>query len=129
FERFYREAEQEYSAAPEKLQFNEALKRMLNRFVTDLIENTRQRVDEAGVASLDEVRRWPARLAGFSANVDQERREAKQFLYQALYNAKSLQPAKKRAEALIAEVFTALMARPEMLPSSYREKAEHEPLV
>ena len=40
FERFYREAEAKYPDAPDKLKFNEALKRMLNHFVTDLIENT-----------------------------------------------------------------------------------------
>ena len=129
FDRFYREAEDEFAGVPEKLRFNEALKRMLNRFVTDLIENTRRRVAEAGAMSLDDVRRWPDRLAAFSTEVDQERRQAKQFLYRALYNAKPLQPAKKRAEALVAEVFTTLIARPEMLPSSYREKAEHEKLV
>jgi len=129
FDRFYRQTEEKYSAVPEKLQFNEALKGMLNRFVTDLIENSRRRVSEARVATLDEVRRWPERLAGFSAEVDEERRQAKQFLYQALYNAKSLQPAKKRAETLVAEVFLALMAHPEMLPTAYQEKAEHEKLV
>ncbi len=129
FDHFYRQVETEYPDAPEKLQFNEALKRMLNRFVTDLIENTRRRVSEAGVMTLDDVRRWPERLAGFSSEVDDERREAKQFLYQALYNAKALQPAKKRAEGLVNEVFTLLIARPEMLPPSYREKAENEKLV
>ena len=129
FDRFYRWAEQEYSGVPEKLQFNEALKQMLNRFVTDLIETTQRRISEAGVTTLDDVRRRPERLAGFSAEVDVERREAKQFLYKSLYNAKSLQPARKRAEALVSEVFTALMARPEMLPPSYQEKAEHEKLV
>lgn len=129
FDRFYREAEQEYSAVAEKLRFNEALKRLLNLFVTDLIENTKRQVTEAGVTTLDEVRNWPERLAGFSVEVDVERRQAKQFLYQALYNAKPLQPARKRAEALVAEVFSALMAHPEMLPSSYQEKAEHEKLV
>jgi dGTPase len=126
FDRFYREGEKEYSAAPEKLRFNEALKRMLNRFVTDLIEDTQRRVSQAGVTTLDDVRHRPERLAGFSAEVDEERRQAKEFLYQALYNAKPLQPAKKRAETLVAEVFTALMARPEMLPPSYQEKAERE---
>ncbi len=40
FERYYVEAEAKYPDAPEKLKFNEALKRVLNRFVTDLIENT-----------------------------------------------------------------------------------------
>jgi dGTPase len=129
FDRFYRQGEQEYAGVPEKLQFNEALKRMLNRFVTDLIENTRKRVAESGIDSLDDVRRSPKRLAGFSPEVDDERREAKQFLYNALYNAKPLQPAKKRAEGLVNEVFAALIARPDMLPPSYREKAEHEKLV
>ena len=43
FERYYVEAEAKYPDAPDKLKFNEALKRVLNRFVTDLIENTRRR--------------------------------------------------------------------------------------
>ena len=129
FDRFYRQAEKEYSGVPEKLQFNEALKRMLNWFVTDLIENTRARLNEASVSTLEDVRQWPERLAGFRAEVDNERREAKQFLYAALYNAKSLQPPKKRAERIIAEVFTALVNRPELLPTSYREKAESEKLA
>ena len=126
FDQYYREVEREYSGAPEKLRFNEALKQMLNRFVTDLIENTQKQISEAGVTTPDDVRRWPNRLAGFSAEVDEERRAAKQFLYKFLYNARSLQPARKRAEALVSEVFAALMARPEMLPPAYREKAEHE---
>ncbi len=50
FERFYVEVEEKYPDAPDKLKFNEALKRMLNRFVTDLIENT-QSAHRAGRAS------------------------------------------------------------------------------
>ena len=129
FDRFFRQAQEEYPDAPEKLQFNEALKRVLNRFVTDLIENTRTRVADAGVTTLDDIRHFPRRLASFSAEVDDERREAKQFLYEALYNAKPLQPAKKRAESLVNEVFTALLAHPEMLPASYQVKVEHEKLA
>jgi dGTPase len=129
FRRFYQQVEVEYPNASEKLQFNETLKRMLNRFVTDLIENTRARLKEAGMFTLDDVRRWPERLVGFSEEVDHERREAKRFLYSALYNAKSLQPAKKRAEGIVTEVFVALVSNPDLLPSSYREKAENEKLV
>src|SRR3989475_13229779 len=40
FERFFREVENIYPDAPDKLKFNEALKRMLNRLVGDLIANT-----------------------------------------------------------------------------------------
>jgi dGTPase len=129
FERYYIEAEAKYPDAPDKLKFNEALKRVLNRFVTDLIENTRQRAQHAGVGSLDDLRHYPERLAGFSAEVEEERREAKNFLYQALYNCRPLQPEKRLAEKVITEVFEHLIAHPEALPQSYREKAEKEPLA
>ncbi|HME33409.1 MAG TPA: hypothetical protein VKG65_11700, partial [Terriglobales bacterium] len=124
FERYYVEAEAKYPDAADKLKFNEALKRVLNRFVTDLIETTRQRVQQAGVGSLDELRRYPERLAGFSPEVEAERRETKSFLYEALYNTKSLEPEKRLAERVVSEVFTYLIAHPDALPSSYREKAE-----
>src|SRR5271169_1199007 len=66
FECYYVEMESRYPATPDKLKFNEALKRMLNRFVTDLIENTKSRIAESGVASLHDVRRYPERLVAFS---------------------------------------------------------------
>ena len=63
FERYYVEAEARYPQAPDKLKFNEALKRVMNRFVTDLIENTRRRVQEAKIGSLEELRQL-SRAAG-----------------------------------------------------------------
>ncbi len=129
FEKYYVEAEAKYPDAPDKLKFNEALKRVLNRFVTDLIDNTRQRVQEAGVSSLDELRNYPERLAGFSPEVEAERREAKSFLYEALYNCKSLEPEKRLAEKVVTEVFEHLIAHPEALPQSYRENVGKESLA
>jgi dGTPase len=111
------------------LKFNEALKRVLNRFVTDLIENTQRRVRDAGIASLDELRGYSERLAGFSPEVEAERREAKSFLYEALYNCKSLEPEKRQAEKVITEVFNHLIAQPQALPHAYRERAENEKLA
>ncbi len=129
FERYYVEAEAKYPDAPEKLKFNEALKRILDRFVTDLIEHTQRRVDQAGVTTLDELRRYPDRLAAFSPEVETERREAKEFLSGALYNIKQLEPEKRQAEKVITEVFSHLMAHPEALPHLYQERAENEKLV
>ncbi len=128
FDRYYREAESQYPDAPDKLKFNEALKRVLDRCVTDLIENTRRRVEESGVASLDEVRNYPERLAGFSPEVEAERAEAKAFLYEALYESKPLQPEKTKAEKVVSDVFEHLVANPDSLPPSYRDKLGSESL-
>jgi len=128
FERCYREAEKLYPTALEKLKFNEALKRMLNRMATDLIHTTESRVNEAGVRSLDEVRAWPERLAAFSRAVEQERAESKAFLYERLYLSPALQPEKDAAERVIMELFEFWIAHPEALPASYQEKARQESL-
>jgi dGTPase len=129
FDRFYAEVEARHPDALEKLKFNEALKQMFNRFVTDLIQNTRARVEESGVGSVDDVRNHPTRLASFSAEVEAERRETKEFLYQNLYFSKTLKPEKERAEVIVSELFDYWLAHPEALPQSYREKAEAEPLA
>ena len=128
FEKYYVEVEAKHPDAPEKLKFNEALKRMLNRFVSDLIENTRQHAQQAGIRSLGEVRSFPGRIAAFSAEVEEERREAKSFLYEALYNCKALDPEKRLAERVVTEVFQHLITHAEALPPSYREKIGKESL-
>jgi dGTPase len=129
FERFFREMELKYPDAPDKLKFNEAQKRMLNRFVTDLIDNTRAQIARSGVASLEDVRRFPERLVAFSPEVEQERREAKAYLYGALYESKRLVPEKDKADKVVTETFDFLVANPGALPPAYREKAEQEKLV
>ena len=129
FERYFVEVEAKYPDAPDKLKFNEALKRMLNHFVGDLIETAKSRVAEAGVGSVDDVRRSPQRLVAFSPEVEQERREAKAFLYTTLYESKPLFPEKVKADKVVTETFDLLVANPSALPSGYREKAEHEKLV
>src|SRR6516162_9694630 len=129
FERYFVEMLDRYPAAPEKLQFNETLKRMLNRFVTDLIEHTTQRVTDSGVKSLEDVRQFRERLAGFSPEVEQERREAKAYLYRTLYESKPLLPKKLKAEKIVTETFDYLVAHPNALPHSYQDKIEREKLV
>lgn len=128
FELFYREADRAYADAPNKLKFNEALKGMLNRLVTDLITNTSRRIHNAGIGSLDAVRAHAQRLAAFSVQVDEERRQAKRFLYQNLYYSRELEPEKVDAERVVGELFEHWMSHPEALPGNYREKAASEPL-
>ncbi len=129
FERFYREVEARHPDAPEKLKFNEALKRLFNRFVTDLIETTAARVRESGAETLDDIRSHPARLAGFSDQVERERAGCKQFLYENLYFSADLLPEKHNAELIVAELFAHWIANPQALPANYREKEDPLPRV
>ena len=128
FERFYREAERAYPAAIEKLKFNEALRRMLDRLVGDFIRTTQARIRCANLHSVEEVRMRPDRLAALSAEVEAERRATKEFLYKRLYFSAALDPEKRDAERVISELFSFWMKAPEDLPASYQEKGQHESL-
>jgi dGTPase len=128
FNRFFLEAEKNYPDVAEKLLFNEAVKRILDRMVGDLISNLRAQIKAAGVRSLEDVRGYPRRLAAFSSEVEEERRGVKEFLYQNLYFSAALEPEKNDAERVIRELFEFWMVNPGSLPASYQEKAEQEPL-
>jgi dGTPase len=126
FERYYLEVEREFPTVRDKLKFNEALKRMLNHLVTDLITNTAQRIQHSGVQSVEDVRRYPERLAAFSPATDQQRAEAKQFLYRNLYHSASLRPQKDRGEKIVFDLFRYWIDFPAALPASYQRQMETE---
>ena len=128
FERFFREVQQIYPDAPDKLKFNEALRRVLNRFVDDLIRNTQKRVEAAGIRTLEDVRNHPERLAAFSPTVESERKQSKNFLYENLYFSPALAEEKDDAERVVTELFAFWMAHPESLPHNYQQKAKEESL-
>jgi dGTPase len=128
FEGFFREVEQLYPAAPDKLKFNEALKRELNCFVGDLITNTQARLREAGIQTLDDVRRHSQRLAALSPAIEAERKQSKDFLYQNLYFSPALTDEKDEAERVVAALFAFWMNNPLSLPHTYQEKAKQESL-
>jgi dGTPase len=126
FDRFFTEVQQIYPDAPDKLKFNETLKRVLNRFVDDLIRNTQKRVNEAKTQTLDDVRNYPERLAAFSPVVDAERKQSKDFLYENLYFSSALADEKDDAERIVRELFSFWTSNPGALPPNYREKAKQE---
>jgi len=129
FERFYAEAERSYPAASEKLKFNEALRRLFDRFAGDLIRTMPERIRASGLGSVHDVRHHPQRLFSFSPEVDAERKQVKEFLLERVYLNRSLDPDKDDAEKMIAALFGSWMKDPAELPVSYQEKAHQESLA
>jgi dGTPase len=126
FGRYFRQVEREFAGVGDKLMFNEALKRMLNHLVTDLIENTRRRLHDSGVRTVEDVRHQPERLAAFSPTTDAERAQVKQFLNQKLYHNESLLPQKADGDKIVRDLFSYWFEYPSSLPAGYRQRMESE---
>ena len=96
---------QTYPDAPEKLQFNEALKRVFNRLAGDLITNTQARVKQASLKHRLMFGRiksvWPHSVPQSKQNC----KRIKAFLYENLYYSPSLAGEKDDAERVVTELF------------------------
>jgi dGTPase len=126
FDRFYVPMSAEYPEAPAKLVFNEALKRMLNALVDDLIAETAKRVNAAGITTLEGIRNASHRLAAFSQEMEVLRLEAKQYLYANLYNCEELTRDHEEATRVITELFHVWTRDPSLLPASYASRVSKE---
>ncbi len=131
FTEFYRRLQRSHPDAAPKLLFHEALKRMLNALVNDLIVATHRRVSAGNIHSLADVRQAKERLAVFSPNMEARRHEAKQYLYAHLYHAEDLENEHVLADTMIEGLFQYWMHHPEQLPTSHETQiaAEGAPRV
>ena len=123
----YSSVERRYPRGQRKLKFNEALKRVLDRLATDLIEYTHSEIARQAVASVADVRRAPQRLAKFSSGVAAEDAAIKKFLFERLYQNPAITEERERSVAALDELFTLFLRRPERMPSAYAERARREP--
>ena len=124
----YAAAETQFPGAPERIRFNEALRRLIDLLVTGLIEGTRQAVEAAGVASVDAVREHPRRLAVLASPASATNAALKRFLHRFVYSSPLLAEERTRSAAMIAELFGYFLAHPESLPETYREESGNQPL-
>jgi dGTPase len=96
----------------------------IGTMVGDLLAETRRRVAEAGVGSLDEVRAAGQPLVGFSPELAAEERALKRFLYANLYNAPPLQPVRREAQRVVANLARTYLAEPRLLPNAWAHAGE-----
>ncbi|MGA3263631.1 MAG: dGTP triphosphohydrolase [Terracidiphilus sp.] len=120
FRGFHDSVRRQYPAALPKLTVNEAIKRVLNALVTDLLNEVCARVADVAATTLADIRRAPQRLAALSPQMEAARAAAKEFLYANLYNSPIMEEAHEHATKVVQGLFAAIIADPGMLPEDHR---------
>jgi dGTPase len=119
FRRLFEPFERHFPQAPEKLKFNEALKRLMDALVTDLIAHTRRTIQERGIDSLRKVRACETRLVGLSPRMAAHNRQIKAFLHQNLYTHADVSTERKKIVGYIEKLFAHFVRHPRSLPRFY----------
>ncbi len=120
--------ETQYPGATPRERFHESLRQTMDDLVTGLIDGTLAAATAAGVENVEDVRRFPRRLAAFTSDTADLSRQLKQLLHSKVYTTPELREGRARSVRMISELFQLFVDQPEQLPEAYRAEAAEEPL-
>lgn len=114
--RILEEVETNFPAAEERIHLHEMQRRLIDHLMRGLMEGTIAASESAGVASVDEVRRWPERLVRFTAEAAETSAAMKKFLHARVYHTEILVEERDQSAKAIERLFEYLLEHPEQVP-------------
>ncbi len=125
----WRTAEAELEAAGDvdpQLRRRAVVRRLIDRQVTDLIETSRRAIAEAGVASLEDVRRAGRWLVAQSDSLKAESERLQGFLLERLYRHERVMCETDRGRECVEVLFRGFMDRDDALPADFRARTRRD---
>jgi dGTPase len=105
--------ETQFPGATERERFQQSIRNLVDDLVSGLIEGTVAATRAASVTSPEDVRRYPERLARFSADAVQTSLQLKRSLQRYVYCSPSLVEDRRMSIERLTRMFTHLMEHPE----------------
>jgi len=116
--------------ASERVLRYQAVRRVIDRLVNDLITTLAERLQREGIDSLAGVRRVKPRLIEFSPALAGDVQQLKGFLFDRLYTHPRVTRMTQKADRIMTALFEVYMAEPRQLPAhvTRRSREEGEPM-
>lgn len=99
----------------------ELVRSQIGAMVNDVIAETKRRLADRSIETADDVRQAGEPTVGFSAAMREDERVLKRFMYASLYHHPRQMEAANCAGVVVAGLFEAFDATPELLPEGWRE--------
>lgn len=119
FGRQYETVKNLYPDLEDRRLIYEIIRRMINRVVTDLIENSRRQIEAAAPGSIDDVREHAEPLISFSDDVYADHSELKHFLNRDLYRHEKVRSMTDKARKMLEVLFERYMSAPEEMSEEF----------
>lgn len=104
---------------------HETIRRMINSQVQDLCQQSSQNISLANPEGIEDVRKAGALIA-FSAEMQQQQLELKQFLRNKLYRHYRVNRMSSKAQRIIRDLFAAFHGDPKLMPDEFQMRAREE---
>ena len=113
-----------YPGLGESRLVHEAVRRVINAMVEDVMAETRRRLADATPKSVADIRALGRPVVAFSERMAETDRTVKKFLYGRMYEHWHLNRSHSKARRVVMDLFGLLFAEPNCLPPPWRERAE-----
>jgi len=114
------------SATRDKFIKYRAIGKMYDVHVEDIIQETRRRIEENNVRTLDDVRAFRGRLADFSDAFKAKMKPLQDFLFKRVYRHPNTVSMATKSEKFIEEMFQLYFEHPDQLPWKYQDRIPEE---
>ena len=101
----------------------EAIRRLIDRMVTDLLAETRWRIAEVRPDTADAVRAAGRPLVAFSDALQAETQALRKFLFERMYRHERVTRSTDHAKRVVAALFARFFAEPATLPAEWAGRA------
>jgi dGTPase len=123
FARYHAQTLAEYPALQGRRVLYETIRRMLSDQVYDVISATRAALAAHAPASADEARQCPP-LVQFSAQMFDESKALKSFLFRNLYRHPQVMKTTEGARVVVQDLFLTYLNQPQEMPVAYAQRAD-----
>ena len=111
-----------YKKINENLLTYQILRKSISKIIMDIYENTKKNIDKLEFKFLKDVRDHSNFVVSMSDEMKSNCLSVKDFLYQNVYNHKSLLIKRKKAEKIIIKLFNYFEDNPNKLPDDWKNK-------
>lgn len=112
----FHDAQAQHPNETRKIHIRLSVRRIINRLVTDLLEETRRRLESGSIEDVNQVRGQDGRLVSFTPAVEEQKIRLKQFLFENLYRHYRVVRMAEKAKRVIRDLFEGYVANPLQLP-------------
>ena len=109
---------------PQDQRIGQTIRYLVNRSMTDLIDNSFAEIEARGLRTPDDARAQQAGVVCFSAEMEKRRTEMQDFLHQSLYQNYRVMRVCNGSRRFMVAVFRELIEHPEELPPEHRRRTE-----
>ncbi len=123
FRRQYRAVLRQYPGLDDRRLLHEAVRKMINFVVVDLVRTTEAKLRELAPASIDNIRQRARPIVSLSDSVGEQHLELKAFLRDRVYNHYKVLRMTSKARRVLTELFEAFSGDINLMPTEHRDLA------